>query len=107
MPHTRIWLLDDQDIWGGRMFKVLIFAVAGFILYKLIMGDQKKKGLDKEKKKQELINSGEMVKDPVCGTYVSTDTGIRVKDDEQVHYFCSYECRDRFLKEQKGQEDAH
>ncbi|WP_027370487.1 YHS domain-containing protein [Desulfovermiculus halophilus] len=80
------------------MFKLLIFAAAGFILYKLIMGDQKKKNLNREKKKQDLIDSGEMVKDPVCGTYVSTETGIRVKDDDQVHYFCSYQCRDAFLK---------
>jgi YHS domain-containing protein len=80
------------------MFKLVIFAAAGFVLYKLIMGDQKKKNLSREKKKQDLIDSGEMVKDPVCGTYVSTETGIRVKDDDQVHYFCSYECRDAFLK---------
>jgi YHS domain-containing protein len=80
------------------MLKLVIFAAAGFILYKLIMGDQKKKNLNREKKKQDLIDSGEMVKDPICGTYVSTETGIRVKDDDQVHYFCSYECRDAFLK---------
>jgi YHS domain-containing protein len=80
------------------MLKLVIFAAAGFILYKLIMGDQKKKNLNREKKKQDLIDSGEMVKDPICGTYVSTETGIRVKDDDQVHYFCSYQCRDAFLK---------
>lgn len=80
------------------MFKLLIFIAAGFILYKLVMGDQKKKTLNKDKRTQDLIDSGEMVKDPVCGTYVSTDTDIRVKDEDQVHYFCSYECRDRFLQ---------
>ena len=80
------------------MFKLVIFLLAGFILYKLIMGDQKKKGVDREKKQQDLIDSGEMVKDPQCGTYVSTDTDIRVKDGDEVYYFCSYECRDEFLK---------
>jgi len=83
------------------MFKLLIFIAAGFILYKLVMGDHKKKGLNKDKRTQDLIDSGEMVKDPVCGTYVSTDTDIRVKDEDQVHYFCSYECRDRFLENTK------
>lgn len=83
------------------MIKLVIFIVAGFLLYKLIMGDQKKKGVDKDKRTQELIDSGEMVKDPVCGTYVSTETDIRVKDEDQVYYFCSYECRDRFLQQQE------
>lgn len=83
------------------MLKLVIFIVAGFILYKLIMGDQKKKGLNKDKRNQDLIDSGEMVKDPVCGTYVSTETDIRVKDEDQVYYFCSYECRDRFVQQQK------
>ena len=86
------------------MLKVIIFAVAGFLLYKLIMGDQKKKGLQKKKRTQELIDSGEMVKDPVCGTYVSTDTDIRVKDGDQVYYFCSYECRDAFLQKEKEED---
>ncbi len=83
------------------MIKLVIFIVAGFLLYKLIMGDHKKKGLDKDKRTQDLIDSGEMVKDPVCGTYVSTETDIRVKDEDQVYYFCSYECRDRFLQQQE------
>jgi len=86
------------------MLKLIIFIAAGFILYKLIMGDQKKKGLNKDKRTQELIDSGEMVKDPVCGTYVSTDTDIRVKDEDQVYYFCSYECRDQFLKDREESE---
>lgn len=86
------------------MIKLVIFVLAGFILYKLIMGDHKKKSLNKEKRTQDLIDSGEMVKDPVCGTYVSTETDIRAKDEDQTYYFCSYECRDKFLQHKK-QED--
>jgi YHS domain-containing protein len=37
----------------------------------------------------------------VCGTYVSTETDIRAKDEEQTYYFCSYECRDAFLQQKK------
>lgn len=39
---------------------------------------------------------GELKKDPVCGTYVSTSLGwSRVVKGEPV-YFCSKECRDKF-----------
>lgn len=81
------------------MLKILIFLVAGFFLYKMIMGDRGKKLADQKKQDEPLDESGEMVKDPVCGTYVSSDSGIRVKEGEQIHMFCSYECRDQFLQE--------
>ncbi|MFW6388812.1 MAG: TRASH domain-containing protein, partial [Desulfohalobiaceae bacterium] len=36
-----------------------------------------------------------------CGTYVSSDSDIRVKQGNQVYYFCSYDCRDKFLEKNK------
>lgn len=81
------------------MFKILIFVAAGFLLYKLIIGDKKKKMQQKNQKQENLSASGEMVKDPVCGTYVSSNNDIRVKDNKgKVYCFCSYECRDKFLE---------
>jgi YHS domain-containing protein len=40
---------------------------------------------------------GVLHKDPVCGTYVSGDSGIAQTVDGQKVYFCSKECRDRFM----------
>ncbi|MCF8104604.1 MAG: transcriptional regulator [Desulfohalobiaceae bacterium] len=84
------------------MLKILIFLVAGFFLYKMIMGDRGKKLADQKEREKEVEESGEMVKDPVCGTYVSSDSGIRVKEGNQVYRFCSYECRDKFIKERQN-----
>ena len=39
---------------------------------------------------------GTLHKDPVCGTYVSTDTGVIAKVKGEVVYFCSPECRSKF-----------
>lgn len=81
------------------MFKILVFIAAGFLLYKLIIGNKKKKMEQKSKKYEDSVSSGEMVKDPVCGTYVSSNSDIRVKDNKgKVYCFCSYECRDKFLE---------
>jgi YHS domain-containing protein len=39
---------------------------------------------------------GELKKDPVCGTYVSTDASVtRMVNGEMVH-FCSKECREKY-----------
>ncbi len=81
------------------MLNFLIFIVAAFILYKLLTSDFKKKKEVRNKEKEHLAATGVMIKDPVCGTYVPVDGDIRVKQGDKVHNFCSYECRDKFLKQ--------
>ncbi len=41
---------------------------------------------------------GELKKDPVCGTYVSTATSFTKTVHGEVLYFCSKECLDRYGK---------
>lgn len=83
------------------IIKLLIFLVVGYILFRMFKNDiLKKKEVDAETEAKDLekkIAHGEMVKDPECGTYVSKDCEITVRDGETVHCFCSYDCRDKFL----------
>ena len=39
---------------------------------------------------------GELVKDPVCGTYVSTASAFQRTVGGKTHVFCSEECRNAF-----------
>lgn len=80
------------------MYKWLILIVAAFILYKLFMGDRGRKKEQEVEAKKRMAATGEMVKDPVCGTYVPADANIRARDGDKVYAFCSYECRDAFVK---------
>ena len=83
----------------------IIIAVIGFILYKLVSNEIRKRAADakaseaKEAKKEGKVPTGDMVKDPVCGTYVDVASSVSVRDGAQVHRFCSYECRDTFLEQ--------
>jgi YHS domain-containing protein len=41
---------------------------------------------------------GELKKDPICGTYVSTSTAVKKSAPKgEVVYFCSTACRDKFI----------
>ncbi len=40
--------------------------------------------------------SGDLVKDPVCGTYVSVMSPHSKSAGGKTHYFCSQACLDRF-----------
>lgn len=39
---------------------------------------------------------GELKKDPVCGTFISTATAMQKQVGGETYYFCSAECRDKF-----------
>jgi YHS domain-containing protein len=41
-------------------------------------------------------SGGELKKDPVCGTFISTSTAFQKFSNGQTYYFCSTECRDKF-----------
>jgi YHS domain-containing protein len=41
---------------------------------------------------------GELKKDPVCGTFISTQTAFQKAVNGETYYFCSTECRDKFTR---------
>lgn len=88
------------------MWKLIIFAIAIYVVYKLFANDilKRQEKVKKEEKEEQdrKVAAGEMVKDPECGVWVAVDDSISVKDGPVRYYFCSYECRDKFLKELKS-----
>jgi YHS domain-containing protein len=41
--------------------------------------------------------SGELKKDPVCGTYIAAATSIQERVGGQTFHFCSQECRAKYV----------
>ena len=41
-------------------------------------------------------SAGSLKKDPVCGTFISTETAFQKHSGGETHYFCSTQCRDQF-----------
>ena len=80
------------------IIKVAIVALVCYVLYRLFMNDNKKKAEKDAEKKKKRVASGEMVKDPVCGTYVDKESAITVRNGDQTLYFCSYECRKKYIE---------
>ena len=42
-----------------------------------------------------------MIQDPVCGVYFAKENAIRETIDGQELYFCSSDCRDKYLNQQR------
>ena len=82
------------------MGKFLFYGVVIYFVYKMFSGDAKQRQKEAKKEQETLIAKGEMVKDPVCGSYVALDNSVRMMGgDGNVIHFCSYECRDKYRKQ--------
>ncbi|GAB6085721.1 hypothetical protein [Alkaliphilus crotonatoxidans] len=40
-----------------------------------------------------------MVEDKICGTHLQKEKAYIIMKGEEPHYFCSWECRDKFIRE--------
>ncbi|HBF42911.1 MAG TPA: transcriptional regulator [Desulfobacteraceae bacterium] len=81
--------------------RLLIFAVLGYLLYRILRGfftyDQKlRKGKDSK-----VID--EMVQDPFCKTYIPLRDAQRRVIGGKEYFFCSKECADKFEKKINNQ----
>lgn len=77
--------------------KLLLVVAAGYFLYKMFSNDKKFKKKATGGQSAEAVGD-DMVKDPICGSYVSREGSIRVRNGDQVMCFCSYDCRDKYVK---------
>lgn len=82
------------------LLRILFIFVALFGVMSLIRGalapDRSGAGRPSP---QDRERTGKLMKDPVCGTYVPAETALTARSDSGTHYFCSEECRRKFLAE--------
>ncbi len=53
-------------------------------------------------KRTKSADSFEMVKDEVCGKFIFKNNSLELKKDGVKYYFCSEDCRNRFLQSDKS-----
>ena len=84
------------------MFRLLIFAGLIYFCYRFLKSwklknTQRKTGFGKTDNVVDDI----MIKDPFCEAYFPTRNGVHLLFDGKDLYFCSRECRDRFIASSK------
>jgi len=71
---------------------LILFYVVRSVLRSLFAG-----GGTSTPEQPKVPAAGELKKDPVCGTYVSALGSPREQIGRELVYFCSEECRGKFL----------
>ncbi|MFQ5899996.1 MAG: hypothetical protein ACE5IH_00380 [Thermodesulfobacteriota bacterium] len=75
------------------LFYFLLFYLLQHFIKKALIGPSGKAKYQNHPSPQEE----DMVLDPSCDTYISKATALTEKRGGNVHYFCSEECRKKFL----------
>ena len=92
-----------------RVLLYLIFAVVLISVLRAVMGIIAKgfgelmgprpsqTGQSNQASGKQVPLTGELKKDPACGTYISAATSIQEKVGGETLYFCSKQCRDKYV----------
>ena len=81
-------------------FKIILYAFLAYIVYWLYRFF---KVLNKGSKTPKAVKqpSGIMVKDEICNTYLPKEDAYKEEYAGKDYYFCSQECRQKFLEQKK------
>jgi len=80
--------------------RIILYALLAYIVYTFIRIYQKlsqKSNAPRQSKK----SSGLMVKDEICNTYLPKEDAIKEIIEGKEYFFCSKECRQKFLESKK------
>ena len=83
------------------MLRLIIFAILCYILYRLVkslmLPPARKPGESSIRSNGTITD--EMVMDPQCSVYIPKREAISAKVAGETIYFCSKECKKKYLKE--------
>ncbi len=91
----------------SEIFELVVFAifVIGVVrkILSLFRGTQvnvrTSSGTRPQASNASATHQGEMVRDPVCGMFVSTELPHQLRQGKESVHFCSRECLEKFQKE--------
>jgi YHS domain-containing protein len=82
------------------MFKLIYYAILAYLIYSVwkLIQSLKKRSIGTRPKAR---LSGMMVKDEACDTYIPQEEALREVIDGHEYFFCSKECRKKFIEARK------
>ena len=84
------------------LFRLIFYAIVAYVIYRVFKFFE---NLGKSSQAPRSTSSpqlqGKMVKDEVCSTYLPQEEALQEIRDGKEYFFCSRECRQKFLEQKK------
>jgi YHS domain-containing protein len=103
-PYLSIGTTLMMELLSRLLEFIVIVWVVRFVLRNLLGSGSRTQSFQargpaqSQTSSEPLVVSGEMKKDPNCGTYVSTELSLKSRYGGEVVHFCSRECQQQFLQ---------
>ena len=81
------------------VMKIFVLAAILAGIYFFFKIKDKKQDEQKYSESNDDVKAVEMKHDSVCGSYVEETTKYKVKLHDKIYYFCSEECKNKFIEE--------
>jgi YHS domain-containing protein len=93
------------------MIRVALFIIFVFVIarafWRLVDGVVEGISQADRRSRGEVPQRGvSMVRDPVCGTFLTPDGALSIADGRERVYFCSTACRDKYRKGASGRPES-
>ena len=85
------------------LIRFLIFFILFYVFYKIIKAIRQEKPftVQNDNNKTTTALGEELVEDPYCHTYIPISQACRKEIAGKEHYFCSKECSEKYIGENK------
>lgn len=80
---------------GGWLVRLLIAALVIRLIWGLVASILSAASGPRQVRR---TRSMQLVRDPVCGTYIQQSRALEVHARGKTHYFCSEDCRQKFAR---------
>jgi len=84
------------------IFRLILYAFLIYLVYLLYRFFKVLSRVKKVQSGQKRL-SGTMVKDELCNTYLPKEDALKEVIEGKEYYFCSKECRQKFIETKKSQ----
>ncbi|MBI5047932.1 MAG: hypothetical protein HZB54_03130 [Deltaproteobacteria bacterium] len=78
--------------------RLIIYIILIFLLYRIVRAVLFPKKTPIQQKNEPMLHGDETVLDPICQSYFPKAEALSVRNGNELTYFCSEECREKFLK---------
>ena len=82
-----------------RLWVILVLIFVLYLAVKVLIGFTY---LSSQRRKRREQLGGEMVRDPVCETYIPRTTALVKYSDGQTVYFCGQKCMNAFFEKRRA-----
>jgi uncharacterized protein len=82
---------------GSILFRLLALILILWLVRRILGSFLSSPRQPDTREKPTGVPNNNMVKDPVCGMYMDSRLAVRLEKRKETHYFCSEECKNKYL----------